>query len=341
MKKKITFLCVIGFANVPQTHSYYINKYADGYESCVIAAEHHSMKNLNYSIKSDYILADHDIDSCRRDVIPILKATDIFIFCNEFGTPGWNRILNYFPDLENHISNSLLVYYQVNQPLIKRITPLTSKYDTCIFTPDAKKYYEKESGIVVPGCPVEIPKNINKILEDRLKNKNIVIGHIPSCPINKGSKFINKAIEKLKKTYSNIKYIYKSNISNEECLNIKEKCDIYIDQFSRKGGFGTSSFEALTYGCITICTMSNVVDKHKYPIINIDYEVESLYDCLNDLCKLSKVDLNERSKSIINQVKENFALENYINYFIKIFDIDKKSTNRSGFILPEMSLFLN
>ena len=58
---------------------------------------------------------------------------------------------------------------------------------------------------------------------------------------------------------------------NSEIIELKKRTDIYIDQYNNEiGGFGTSSIEALNYGCITLCTINklnnllfNIIEKKK------------------------------------------------------------------------------
>jgi hypothetical protein len=85
-----------------------------------------------------------------------------------------------------------------------------------------------------------------------IPEKNIKILHAPTHYGNKGTKFIQEAIEKLKKEQFDIEYKIVSGISHTQLIQEYIMCDIFIDQIV-SGWYGTASIEAMAVGRPTIC----------------------------------------------------------------------------------------
>ena len=107
------------------------------------------------------------------------------------------------------------------------------------------------------------------------QNEKIRIAHATRSRMNKGSDFIIEVVSKLEQSYP-VEMVLIENLPHAECMEIKSKCDIYIDQIADKGGwgYGMSSVESLAMG-IPTCTYLNqryleFIPDH--PFINVSYE---------------------------------------------------------------------
>ena len=120
-----------------------------------------------------------------------------------------------------------------------------------------------------------LPIDTNTIKPIERNNEKIKIAHATRSRVNKGSDFIIKTVKKLEKTHP-VELVLIENVPHNECMSIKAKCDIYIDQIADKGGwgYGMSSVESLAMGIAT-CTFLN--DKYQefipdHPFVNVCYE---------------------------------------------------------------------
>lgn len=102
--------------------------------------------------------------------------------------------------------------------------------------------------------------------------------------------------------------------SFQEIIELKKRTDIYIDQYNNIGGFGTSSIEAITYGCITLCTINklnnllfNIIDKKEFPIIDISGDNNNLHNIIEKYCNLCKDEILNITKKNINWIKNNLS----------------------------------
>ena len=116
-------------------------------------------------------------------------------------------------------------------------------------------------------------------------NKIPVIVHAPTSPGIKGSIFIEKAIQRLKKDGLNFKYIYLEKTPYKQALRVyREKADIIVDQLFI-GGFGNLACEGMYYGRPVCCYLIGDVLKWypDCPIVNCT--IENLYEKLAWLIK--------------------------------------------------------
>jgi len=127
-------------------------------------------------------------------------------------------------------------------------------------------------------------------------NNPIKICHSPTNRYYKGSDDIIKICSSLKK-YRSFEFILIENMSNKDALEIKNSCDILIDQIHNRGGwgYGMNSVEALSMGlcCLTelIPEYQKFISDHPFVNINIDNLEEKILNLLDN------------PKNIINQKK--------------------------------------
>lgn len=99
------------------------------------------------------------------------------------------------------------------------------------------------------------------------------IVHAPTSRIIKGTEFIVKAIDSLKKAGYNIDLIMVEKKSNEEALEIYKKADIVVDEVMQ-GPYGMLAIECMAMGKPVLCRVDQAFkdyyDKLDLPIVNTD-----------------------------------------------------------------------
>jgi glycosyltransferase involved in cell wall biosynthesis len=100
----------------------------------------------------------------------------------------------------------------------------------------------------------------------------IEIMHAPTHRGNKGTSFIQKAIDELLNDGYKINFTIVENVSHEELMERYKECDIFIDQVLG-GWYGTAAIEAMAIGRPTICFLREEYYTYidygsKIPIIN-------------------------------------------------------------------------
>src|SRR4030095_7534283 len=107
------------------------------------------------------------------------------------------------------------------------------------------------------------------------ENDKIKIAHATRSRDNKGTDFIVNVVNSLAEKLP-VEMVLMENVPHSECMMIKSKCDIYVDQLADRGvwGYGMSSVESLAMGLVT-CTFLNekyleFIPGHRF--INVSYE---------------------------------------------------------------------
>ncbi len=144
-------------------------------------------------------------------------------------------------------------------------------------------------------------------------NSTIRICHSTSNRYYKGSDLIIPICEELSKK-SNVEFILIENKNHELALEIKNTCDILIDQIDNRGGlgYGMNSIEAMSMGlcCITELTNSYINFIPDHPFINANSK--TLFKKLNDLINNPNKILDAKQKSL-NWVNKYHNYNNSIN----------------------------
>jgi hypothetical protein len=120
-----------------------------------------------------------------------------------------------------------------------------------------------------------LPIDTDEIVPVTHSNKKIKIAHATRSRKNKGTDYILTVVNKLEKQYP-VEMVLIEDQPHDICMEIKSKCDIYIDQIADKGGwgYGMSSVESLSQGLVA-CTYLNqkyldFIPDH--PFVNVNYE---------------------------------------------------------------------
>jgi len=127
------------------------------------------------------------------------------------------------------------------------------------------------------------PSNINKFSTNYSNpNKKLKIVHSPSNSTYKGTKYIDKAINKLKNEFD-FEYRVISNVTIEELYKEIESCDLVIDQML-VGFYGLVSIESMAMGKPVVCYIrGDLWEKIKddCPIYNAN--PDNLYEVLKSI----------------------------------------------------------
>ena len=148
----------------------------------------------------------------------------------------------------------------------------------------------------------------------------IKICHSPTNRYYKGSETIIPICETIANENKNVEFILIENQQYDETINIKQSCDILIDQVHNRGGwgYGMNSIEALSMG---LCCMTELNDEYikfipDHPFINVDGN--SLYKKLNLLInnpdQIINYKINGRNWVVKNHDLNNTAEKLYQYY---------------------------
>jgi len=116
-----------------------------------------------------------------------------------------------------------------------------------------------------------------------LESKRPLLLHVPTNPHIKGTEFILRAVENLKKKGLEFEFKMVRQLTQEQFFSVLSSCDVYIDEL-RCGGHGMTAVEAMAMGKPTISYIrDNLIDKYPndLPLVNanpktIERELEIL-----------------------------------------------------------------
>lgn len=214
-----------GIANSPEAISNIINKYTD-HESKVFGY------GENYPNSKTNRLQDFG------------KPVDVIHLHNKntFHDSKLPRLIQYHSEpfrvnLDVAITKVVIAQYHATLP----------EYQDCIIVRNPIDIWEK----------INIPKYYDK---------KIKIGYSPSTKTDKG--WYNKGYKQTTNILQNLKEKYKEKIDIDiiygvdyvQCKNRKSLCNIVIDEVMT-GSYHRSGLEGLSLGCLTICKISDEVDK--------------------------------------------------------------------------------
>jgi len=132
-----------------------------------------------------------------------------------------------------------------------------------------------------------LPFNTSKYAPNIKIGKKIRICHSPTNRYFKNSDAIIPVCERIANENENVEFVLIENTPIEETLEIKQSCDILIDQVGNRGGwgYGMNSVEALSMGLVCV---TELIDKYvdfisDHPFVNVTSE--TLYSTLLELIK--------------------------------------------------------
>ncbi len=327
--KYITFLTHSDWANVLTDINLCIQKVSTKYKSLCLCRTKHYL--FNYNVKHEYNLdelccAGKDNRKEYNYVLEHIRKSDLIIIGCEW-TKNDNWLQNLYPEIFKIIIKKKSILYHAHDIYFlndkSKINFVVPEFNDC----------NKKLNVIIPGTPVDICENIDEILNRRYNNNKLVITHVNSRADGgkrKGSLIINEIMKGIIKNNKNILYnfIDFQTKSFDEIMEIKKNTDIYIDQYNNDiGGFGTSSIEALKYGCIVLCTINKlnnsifeVIQKDNFPIINISGSIDNFKNILINICSYDKKNIFDISNKNIDWVKKNLSSDKICSILEKYFD---------------------
>jgi glycosyltransferase involved in cell wall biosynthesis len=146
---------------------------------------------------------------------------------------------------------------------IKESKAIAKKYADGVFlgTPDLIEFYPQGVWLPPPIHIDEIEKASEGIAVSECEKIRIL--HAPSEPELKGTEYVLKAVEELKKEGLPIELILVQNMPWQEALKIFKTADIAIDQF-RMGAYGHFAAECMALKKPVICYIREDVKRY-YP----------------------------------------------------------------------------
>ena len=274
------------------------------------------LNKLNYDVllfKGDYNLFDNDIDSLHNNDNIISKYIDMnILLINIVGGSFYrNNFLNPIKKISLNKVSLQDKFYSFD--FVFSLThDLCYYFDTLYF---GHKMIQ---------------------LDYNYKQNNIIkICHSPSSKKKKGTAEIEKAISLVKKKY-NVDFIMLINLSQDECIKIKQQCDLFIDQIYT-GGYGNSLIEAISIGIPSMVYIKNInID----PLINIKPNVQDIQNKIENFIKLSKCERKIISLNTYKYFLKYHTFDHIPYNIIKNKEIVVISLNDCGNLAYDFVLFL-
>ena len=142
------------------------------------------------------------------------------------------------------------------------------------------------------------------------KTGPVLIAHAASAPVAKGTKYIVRAVENLKKKYA-IELVLIRNMPLSLALKTIEDCDIYVDQLIW-GGYAVTAQQAMALGKPVVCYLKPVLCENLYPddIPIVNATVDNLEDKLAELIQNPRLrhDLGKRSRQYVEKYHDHIQV---------------------------------
>lgn len=139
------------------------------------------------------------------------------------------------------------------------------------------------------------------------EKKEIVIVHAPSNQAFKGTRFINQALENLKRKGFKFKYIQIENKAHHEAIEIYKQADLIIDQICG-GAHGIFACEAMALGKPVICY---ILDEHLdgypkgFPIINANPDnIEGVLEEWIERPHIDRHEIGKKGRSYVEKIHD-------------------------------------
>jgi len=164
----------------------------------------------------------------------------------------------------------------------------------------------------------------NKLSEKYITNNNdkLQIVHAPRNRIFKGTDKIIDLINQLRVTHGHLFDFYLlENMTFDEVIEVKRKCDLLIEQIGDKGGwgYGFNSLEAFALGLAVATEMNEHYEKFlsDHPFININENnfKEKIVEVIKD-----RELLNRKKEEGREWLKKTHSVENAANRILEIYN---------------------
>jgi hypothetical protein len=266
---RVTFYSNVDYANVLTEWSYALSKYTHVLSKSICEKRH----PFSYEIQHNHDFATASQSELRSKIIPWVVASD-YIIIGELPGISKKNLLGHIPQKYRKLMGKTKFcsfYYgtayrkrfkrynrfakktyskRIYAPDLFRLSPKTKQKDYCFF-PINNLLYEKNE------------KRIRELIDKKLSQPKLIILHCPSRAATKGTPHISSVVSSV---LSNSKYSSrfvfvkpKRRMSHSKVMALMEKATIYIDQHNIAiGGFGVSSIESLSSGCLTFSTVNKL-----------------------------------------------------------------------------------
>lgn len=323
MKKKISFLAWMDYANVLTNVSSLVNKYSDEYESMVICITPHTFR---YSLTHDIDLNESNKDKAESW---INESTHI-IFGEELGFGEYLTLKMFKNKLNINIDDKKIIvwypgshyrhYYQKFNSNIE-----TQTFYKRIYAMDLYRLSPKTHKDTVMLAFNEFHLNEDEYYELALKkilNHNKIISHYPSDVNKKGTSIINDALSKIDLNSLGISYSVGTGISHSDVMNKMKRSLFYIDQFGDISTFGIASIEAMMRGNVVMSSIDNTEEglrklnkELEVPVINLGKNTNLLQDKITEVITYDTETLLKRIDLNFKFLKNNYCGENIVKRF--------------------------
>jgi glycosyltransferase involved in cell wall biosynthesis len=198
---------------------------------------------------------------------------------------------------------------------------LIEKYSDYIFAEKDLVGFVKNNYNIFPCYFAADPPKAQENVLNKINNKKIVIAHLPSNSILKGSKYVIQIMNKVCKEYPEIEFITK-RMSNKELLDFLEKeVHIVIDEL-HSPYHGLLAVEAMARGCIVLTRVLNYfyIERPGLPVISVNPDnLESVIsNLLNDKGKMADI-----AKRSIDYYKKYHTLQSVGDYYKRTLELNE------------------
>lgn len=323
MKKKISFLAWMDYANVLTNVSSLINKYSDKYESRVICIRPHTFA---YSLMHDIDLND----SNKRVAESWINESTYIVFGEELGF-GEYVTLNMFKNKLNiNICDKKIIVWHPGSHYRYYHKKFNSNIETQLFykriyAMDLYRLSEKTHKDTVMLAFNEFHLNETEYYElafMKIANSRKIISHYPSDVNKKGTNLINEALGKIDLESLGFEYSFKTGIKHSDVIRKMKDSLFYIDQFGDISTFGIASVEAMMNGNIIMSSIDNTEEGLKklnkeldVPIINLGKNPYLLRDKIHEVLTYDTETLLKRIDLNFKFLKNNYCGKNIVKRF--------------------------
>lgn len=162
-------------------------------------------------------------------------------------------------------------------------------------------------------------RDIKKNFIAKKNNKKLIVLHVPSDSVVKGSEIIEKTFKNLRK-YKNIEFKILPKMPREELLLEMSKADIVIDQLLI-GWYGGQAVEALAMGKIVLAYLNApylaLSEIKNIPIINTNYW--SIQDDLENIINNYQFFENKYAKKGFQFAKKYHSAEKIAEEYLEVY----------------------
>ena len=347
---KILFIAFQDFANVSTDIALAVNQHVDGWEAKVCGCIPHP---FCYSQGHDLDF-DFSSDLEKREMAQwIREGVDVLVWAEEeqspygyysFYGPGHSfAIAMMFGMRESVFANAKKVIfhagvsYREYHSVYNALDP--DHFDAQLLSPDLWRLSNNLEGISCFSKPMEVDmESVSESWLSERAGQEIVICHSPTNYDHKGTLTIDAAAERVSRALPNVSYRHIGgpvqdgrHLSHSAVLEQRMSCHVYVDQFSKIGGIGVSSVEAMAGGLVSLCTTQmvpesvwakNGLDSDSCPLISLqaptgdlEVDVQAIESVLMGLC-LDQKELVRRGVAGAKWVEENLNPKTFADRFI-------------------------